>query len=80
VSQGLERANQFIFHMSGEKRFNLKAEVCVELNPICRCAVDPYHHSLSWFGDNPRVIDFLADFFFNAFADSESWVACRGMI
>ena len=23
------------------------------------CAIDPYLHSLGWFGDDPRVIDFL---------------------
>ena len=44
------------------------------------CAIDPYHYLLSWFGDNPRVIDFLADLIFNAFADSERSVACCGMI
>jgi hypothetical protein len=25
------------------------------------CAIDPYLHSLSWFGNDPRVIDFFAD-------------------
>jgi hypothetical protein len=25
------------------------------------CAIDPYHHLLSWFVENLRVIDFLAD-------------------
>jgi hypothetical protein len=44
------------------------------------CAIDPHYDSLSWFGDNTGVIDFLTDFFFNAFADSERSVACRRMI
>jgi hypothetical protein len=44
------------------------------------CAIDPHHHSLSRFADNTGVIDFPADLFFNAFADSERSVTCRGMI
>jgi hypothetical protein len=59
-----------------------------ELMPLARpsmrcfseCAIDPHYHSLSWFGDNTRMIDFLADLLFNAFADSERSVACRGII
>jgi hypothetical protein len=39
-----------------------------------------YHHLLSWFGENLRVIDFLADLFFNAFANSERSVACCATI
>jgi hypothetical protein len=39
-----------------------------------------HDHSLRWFGDNTGVIDFLADFLFNAFADSEHSVARRDMI
>ena len=34
------------------------------------CAIDPHYHSLDWFGDNTRMIDFIADFLFNAFPDS----------
>jgi hypothetical protein len=41
-------------------------------------AIDPNYHLLGWFGDNTRMIDFLVDLFFNAFADSERSVACRG--
>src|ERR1700676_4327332 len=44
------------------------------------CAIDSHHHSLSGFGDNTGVIDFPADLFFNAFADSERSVTCGGMI
>ena len=44
------------------------------------CAIDPHYHLLGWFGDNTRMIDFLADLLFNAFADSERPVACRGII
>ena len=44
------------------------------------CAIDSHHHSLSRFGDNTGVIDFPADLLFNAFADSERSVACRGII
>jgi hypothetical protein len=36
--------------------------------------------SFSRFGDNTGVIDFPADLFFNAFADSERSVACCGII
>jgi hypothetical protein len=43
-------------------------------------AIDSHNHSLRWFGDNLRVIDFLANLFFNAFTDSERSVAGRGMI
>ena len=45
-----------------------------------KCTIDSHHHSLSRFGDNPRVIDFVADLFFNAFTDSERSVACCGII
>jgi hypothetical protein len=38
------------------------------------------HHSLGWLGINPRVVHFVADLLFNAFADSERSIACRGMI
>ena len=41
------------------------------------CAIDPHYHSLGRFGDNTRMIDFLADLLFNAFADSERSVAFR---
>ena len=44
------------------------------------CAVDPHYHSLSRFGDNTGIIDLFANLLFNAFADSERSVACRGMI
>jgi hypothetical protein len=44
------------------------------------CAIDPQYHSLDWFGDNARMIDFLPDLFFNAFADRERSVTCRGII
>jgi hypothetical protein len=44
------------------------------------CAVDPHYHSLSRFGDNTGVIDLFENLLFNAFADSERSVACRGMI
>jgi hypothetical protein len=66
-------------HAPGE---NLKLMPLARPSMPCfnECAIDPYHHSLSWFGDNPRVIDFLADLFFNAFADSERSVARHGMI
>jgi hypothetical protein len=44
------------------------------------CAIDSYHHLLSRLGDNTGVIDFPTDLFFNAFADGERPVTCRGMI
>src|SRR5208283_2422725 len=44
------------------------------------CAVDPHYRSLSWFGDHTGIIDLFANLLFNAFADSERSVACRGMI
>jgi hypothetical protein len=61
---------------------NLKLMPLARPSMLCfnECAIDPYHHLLSWFGENPRVIDFPADLLFNAFADSERSVACRGMI
>jgi hypothetical protein len=59
---------------------NLKLMPLARLSMPCfnECAIDPHHHSLDWFGDNTRMIDFLAELFFNAFADSERSVTCRG--
>jgi hypothetical protein len=61
---------------------NLKLMPLASPSMTCfnECAIDPHYHSLSWFGDNTRMIDFLADLLFNAFADSERSVACRGII
>jgi hypothetical protein len=43
-------------------------------------AIDSHYHSLSRFGDNTGIIDLPANLFFNAFADGERSVTCRGMI
>jgi hypothetical protein len=45
-----------------------------------RAEIDPHYHLLGWFGDNTRMIDFLADLLFNAFADSERSVAWKQIL
>jgi hypothetical protein len=57
-------------HAAGPRRApseNLKLMPLARPSMPCfnECTVDPYHHLLSWFGENTGVIDFLADLFFS---------------